>query len=576
MRPDQHAMSQAERDGVYHAIRSRRDVRSYRPEPLPDDMVVRLLQAAHQAPSVGFMQPWSFVLVRDRGLRERLHAHFVEVSAAAAETFPGDRGQTYRALKLQGILDAPLNLLVTCDRSRGGTHVLGRSVQRDTDVYSTCLAVQNLWLAARAEGVGVGWMSIAEPDVLSEMFGLPDEVLPVAYLTLGWPVELPDTPLLERVGWRRRLDLGELVYEDRWGEQGQVHGVGEPLPARAPAPLAEVQRAVSERRARLTRPPGSLGQLEEAVERVAVIQGELRARAQKRALLLLAGDHGVTDEGVSAYRRGVTAKMVTQFVSGGAAVSAIAREHGLRVRVADLGVDHDFAGATAVAACKVARGTGNIAIEPAMSASQCAEAVAHGARLVAELGAVDVLAVGEMGIGNSTVAAALAAALLDRAPVEVVGIGTGVGPATRAHKVSVVQRALARHGAGRDVAELLASLGGFELAGLVGVYEEAARRRIPVVLDGFITGVAALVAVRRTPAVGQVLFAGHRSAEPGHALVLEALGLAPMLDLGLRLGEGSGAALATGLLATACRVDAEMCTFEEAGIEHPEVPGARR
>ncbi|RME28709.1 MAG: nicotinate-nucleotide--dimethylbenzimidazole phosphoribosyltransferase [Deltaproteobacteria bacterium] len=541
-------------------------------------MLRRLLDAAHHAPSVGFMQPWNFIVVRDRALRARLHAHFREVSDRAARDFPGDRGETYRSLKLQGILDAPVNLLVTCDRSRGGPNVLGRSVQRDTDVYSTCLAVQNLWLAAHAEGVGVGWMSIAHPDTLRTLFELPESVLPVAYLTLGWPVELPDTPLIERVGWRRRVDLDTLVFAERWGRPADLDsglGAGLPPAEPPPAPPERIREAVATRRAHLTRPPGSLGRLEDAVERIAVIQGHLRPRAHDRVLLLLAGDHGVTAEGVSAYRPEVTARMVTQFVSGGAAVCAIAREHGIRVQVADLGVDHDFSGATAVVDCKVGRATSNIAEHPAMSRAQREEAIEHGVRLVADMDRPDLLAVGEMGIGNSTVAAAMAAALLDRDPEELVGIGTGVGPGTRAHKVEVVRRALVRHGADRSPDGVLASLGGFEIAGLVGVMEEAARQGIPVILDSFITGVAALVAVRRTPTVSRVLLAGHRSAEPGHRLVLEALGLDPILDLDLRLGEGSGAALALGLLAAGCRVDAEMCTFEEAGIEHPEVPGAR-
>jgi len=573
MTTDRHAFEAAAREAVYRAIGSRRDTRSYRPEPLPPETLRRLLEAAHHAPSVGFMQPWNFLLIEGGELRARVHAHFREVSDAAAATFPGDRGETYRALKLQGILDAPTNLLITCDRSRGGPHVLGRSVQPDTDVYSTCLAVQNLWLAARAEGVGVGWMSIAEPRFLSETFGLPESVLPVAYLTLGWPVDLPDTPLLERVGWRRRMGLDELVFSERWGAPAALAPA---TPEPTPAPAEEVADRLAARRARLTRPPGSLGVLEDAVAQVARIQGRAVPTAQRRRLLLLAGDHGVTDEGVSAYQRSVTAKMVIQFVSGGAAVSAIARDQGLEVHVADLGVDHDFGVSTAVADHKVARGTANIAVAPAMSPDQCEQAIAAGAELVAGLGTVDLLAVGEMGIGNSTIAATLAAAMLGCAPEDVVGKGTGVGPRTRAHKVEVVARALGRHGPERDPTAVLASLGGFELAGLVGVYEEALRRRIPVVLDGFITGAAALVAVARTPAVRDVLIAGHLGAEPGHARVLDALGLEPLLRLGLRLGEGSGAALAAGLLATGCRVDAEMCTFEEAGIAHPEAPGARR
>ena len=189
---------------------------------------------------------------------------------------------------------------------------------------------------------------------------------------------------------------------------------------------------------------------------------------------------------------------------------------------------------------------------------------------------MDLLALGEMGIGNSTIASAMVAALLDMPAADVVGIGTGVGPRTRHHKAQVIERALARHGADRTPMGILASLGGAELAGLVGAIQACAQARIPVVLDGFITGAAALCAARIDPSVCEVLIAGHRSPEPGHRFVLDALGLAPLLELDLRLGEGSGAALATQMLLTAARIDLEMCTFEEAGIEHPENPEAKQ
>ena len=204
---NRYAFAANDLDAVYSAIFGRRDTRSYRPEALPEALVWKILGAAHAAPSVGFMQPWNFILIQDLARRQALLEHFKEVSTEAAKRFKDDRNLRYRALKLQGIMDAPLNLLVTCDRGRDGPHVLGRSVQRDTDIYSTCLAIQNLWLAAHAEGVGVGWMSIAEPAELQRAFGLPEQVLPVAYLTLGWPVEIPKTPLLERVGWKKRLSL---------------------------------------------------------------------------------------------------------------------------------------------------------------------------------------------------------------------------------------------------------------------------------------------------------------------------------------------------------------------------------
>jgi nicotinate-nucleotide--dimethylbenzimidazole phosphoribosyltransferase len=199
-----------------------------------------------------------------------------------------------------------------------------------------------------------------------------------------------------------------------------------------------------------------------------------------------------------------------------------------------------------------------------------------GAELVSELGEVDLLAVGEMGIGNSTSAAALAAALLGLSASDAVGIGTGIGPGTLQHKVNVVEAALAlHHEALSDPMTALACLGGYEIAGMVGAIEQAARQRLAVVLDGFITGVAALVAMRREPRVAAVLMAGHRSAEPANNAILKALQLEPILELDMRLGEGSGAALAMALVTTACRIDNDMVTFEEAGIEDAEREGGR-
>ena len=201
---------------VYEAIFSRRDIRKFRPEPLPEEVLHRILDAAHHAPSVGFMQPWDFILVRDRATRERVKAVFDRENARAAERYTGGRRRLYDSLKLEGILDSPLNVCVTCDRSRGGT-VLGRNTILETDLFSTCCAIQNLWLAARAEGVGVGWVSILDPAEIAAMFGLPPTVLPVAYLCLGYPESFPEEPMLRTVRWRERLPLEDVVFAERYG-----------------------------------------------------------------------------------------------------------------------------------------------------------------------------------------------------------------------------------------------------------------------------------------------------------------------------------------------------------------------
>ncbi len=570
-----------EKAGVYRAIRERRDIRDYRPDPVPEDVLARILGAAHEAPSVGLMQPWSFVVIRDHGVRRRVYDHFVEVNARAAAVYDGDRRATYQALKLQGILDAPLNVLVTCDPSRGGPHVLGRYTMRHMDEYSTCLAVQNLWLAARAEGLGVGWMSLMEPAAIGAMVGLPDAVIPVAYLTLGYPVTIPDRPMLETVGWRKRAPLSDVVFADRYGARypeslesnGELPRASDAPAIGADAPL-EPPLAARERMRELTKPVGSLGRLEELALKLAGLAQSEHPSCERPHLLVFAGDHGVTEEGVSAYRREVTHEMVYQYLAGGGAVHALARHHGVSVRVVDVGVDHEFGEASGLVRAKVARATRNLAREPAMTPAELDAALEAGRSSVRALAGVEAIGLGEMGIGNTTAASAMVAALLDARAEDVVGRGTGIGDGALARKRDVVARALALH-RGREPREVLRCMGGFEIAAIVGAIEAAAERRMLIVLDGFIVGAAALAAVRERPSLAPFLVAGHVSAEPAHAAVLEALGLRPLLSLDMRLGEGSGAVLALGLVRSAAAILREMRTFEEANMARPEDPRGR-
>jgi 5,6-dimethylbenzimidazole synthase len=209
--------NEAERAAVYKAIMLRRDIRrQFDATPIPRDVLMRVLSAAHHAGSVGFMQPWDFILIEDRAIRQRVLETFLQERDRAANLYEAPRRELFLSLKLEGILESVLNLCVTCDRTRGGPHVLGRSRILETDLYSTCCAIQNLWLACRAEGIGVGWVSILDPAQLATILGLPDHVVPVAYLCMGYVREFPEGPELERAGWRQRIPLSELVHVNNW------------------------------------------------------------------------------------------------------------------------------------------------------------------------------------------------------------------------------------------------------------------------------------------------------------------------------------------------------------------------
>jgi nicotinate-nucleotide--dimethylbenzimidazole phosphoribosyltransferase len=334
-------------------------------------------------------------------------------------------------------------------------------------------------------------------------------------------------------------------------------------------PDASVRALADARQARLTKPPGSLGLLEDLASRVASAQRTLEPRVDSRAVLIFAGDHGVTAEGVSPYPSEVTAQMVANFLAGGGAINAIARTIGADVLVVDVGVATELPEAPGLLRRKIAFGTRNLARERAMTDEEALAAVASGIEVASEVVAAgaEILVLGEMGIGNTTAASAIAAALTQRPVVEVTGRGTGLDDAALARKAAVVERALALHAASLDTPlSVLASVGGFEIGAICGATLGAAARGALVAVDGFISTAGAALAAGLAPAATGYMIAGHRSAEPGHGALLEHLGLRPVLDLQMRLGEGTGAALAVPVVAAALAAFREMATFESAGV----------
>jgi nicotinate-nucleotide--dimethylbenzimidazole phosphoribosyltransferase len=332
---------------------------------------------------------------------------------------------------------------------------------------------------------------------------------------------------------------------------------------------AQAYEQAAARQQQLTKPAGSLGQLENVAVQLAGLQGRVKPSLNQLWIAIFAGDHGVVAEGVSAFPQEVTGQMLHNFVSGGAAISVLARQLGAQLEVVDLGTVTPSLNLPGVRHLNIGAGTQNFVNGPAMTQTQgelALEAGRDSVRRAIAAGA-ELFIGGEMGIGNTTAASALACALLDCPVAHLAGPGTGLNAAGVSHKAQVIERALALHAAQRgDGLQTLFNLGGFEIAALVGAYLACAQEGMAVLVDGFICSVAALVAVRLNPACRDWLLFGHRGAEPGHRHVLEALKAEPLLDLGLRLGEGSGAALAVPLLRLACDLHGQMATFAEAAV----------
>ncbi len=337
--------------------------------------------------------------------------------------------------------------------------------------------------------------------------------------------------------------------------------------------------AMAEARTRqnqLTKPWGSLGRLEELSIQLAGIQGKPIPQVRHKAIITMAGDHGVVAEGVSLFTQEVTAQMVYNFLSGGAGINVIARQVGARVIVVDMGVAVELEPSPQLLSRKVAFGTQNMSLGPAMTSEQAVKAIETGIEVVTTEVArgLDIVGTGDMGIGNTTASSAICAVMTGKPVAEVTGRGTGIADRQLEHKVEVIEKALAVNRPDPEQPlDVLARVGGFEIGGLVGVMLAAAAHRIPVVIDGFISGAAALIATALSPELKDFLIAAHVSAEAGHQLLLRHLGLKPLLDLGMRLGEGTGAALGIFLADVAAKVLAEMSTFAEARVSEGDEPG---
>ncbi|HEY9374482.1 nicotinate-nucleotide--dimethylbenzimidazole phosphoribosyltransferase, partial [Streptomyces sp.] len=565
----------AEREAVLRVMRERRDIRNgFRSDPIPHEVLLRVLEAAHTAPSVGHSQPWDFVVIRSAETRRTMHELAARQREAYAKSLPKGRAKQFKELKIEAILDTPVNIVVTADPTRGGRHTLGRHTQPQMAPYSSALAVENLWLAARAEGLGVGWVSFFDEREMVRSLGLPDHLEVVAYLCVGYVDEFPEEPELMQAGWSKRRPLSWVVHEETYGRRAlpgeEPHDLLQETIANIRPLDAKALGEAWERQKRMTKPAGALGMLE-------IISAQLSGLSrmcpppipEPAAVAIFAGDHGVHAQGVTAWPQEVTGQMVANFLGGGAVCNAFASQVGAEVCVVDVGVASDLPATPGLLPRKVRPGTGDFTTGLAMTREEVLAAIEVGIETARDLVAAGnrALLTGEMGIANTTASAALISVYTGVDPAEVTGRGTGINDEMHARKVDVVRRALELHKPDpADPIGVLSAVGGLEHAALVGMILGGASLRTPVILDGVSTGAAALVARAIAPEALAACIAGHRSAEPGHVAALNKLGLRPLVDLDLRLGEGTGALLALPVVQSAARAMHEVATFDSAGV----------
>lgn len=530
---------------LHAVLAARRDIRRFRPDDVPPEVLKEVLMAGHQAPSVGHSQPWRFVVVRDQRTRDRAASMADRERIRQAEMLTEERGSRLLDLQLDGVREAPIGVVVACDRRAPAAGVLGRASFADADMWSCACAIENMWLAARAAGLGFGWVTLFQPEELAGLLGLPEGIETLGWLCIGWPDERPPSPGLERHGWSERIPLEDVVVEERWPSDGEPTA---PVSHLAGPEPASVVAGRDEGDHRLT-VPGSLGLLDLVVNRVLALRPEPPTSG---TLVVAAGDHPVTRHGVSAFAPSVTGDVLAATRAGVSLGAATAREVGLAVEAV-----HALA----------TRRTGDLVGSDALDLADAGALLRSGEETGRRLGADGLVCLGEIGIGNTTVAAALACVLLEMDVGQAVGTGAAADSAMVRRKREVVSAALerARSTYGKRLRRpevALAAVGGPEVAFLSGLTLGAAAVRAPVVLDGLVTSIAALIAVRLEPAVQSALVAGQRSREVAHGRVLTELGLEPLLQIRLRAGEGVGACLAAQMMLTAVRSRQGTATVE--------------
>lgn len=547
-RPDGWAMGESVTTALSDVVAGRRDIRRFRPDPVPQNLIDAVLLAGHQGPSVGHSQPWRFIVVRSAEMRDRA-AHLADrARLAQAEHLTSDRANRLLDLKLEGLREAPAGIVVACDRRTSALGVLGRATFPDADLWSCACAIENMWLTARAHGLGMGWVTLFDPAELSDLLHLPQGVVTLGWLCLGWPDERPPSPGLERAAWSSRLPLDEVVLQERWPAEGE-----EPRPPESHlrAPSQERLVAATDAADELLAPPESLGVLDRAVSRIEAIGAGGVAGG---TLVLAAADHPVAGLGVSAYAASVTRDVVLAAVEGTSQGAAAAAAAGLNCVVVDAGVLGDPIPGAEPARPRDRRG--DVASSDALTAFDVDQFIARGREIGSAAAQSGLVVLGEVGVGNTTVAAALACALIGIEPRDAVGLGAGSDSAILERKRDVVVAALDRvrpaletaGSAGERALVALRALGGGEIAVLTGVVLGAVEAGVPVVLDGLAGSLPGLLATRIEPGVQAHLLAGQVSRERAHSAVLRELGLEPLLALRLRAGEGVGAVLASSML----------------------------
>lgn len=549
-------------------LKSRRDTRHFTADEVPDEVIKKALQAGHWAPSVGLTDATRYFIIKSAKVKTAVKNLFLDYNKKAEElTDNPEQKEHYKSLKLEAIEEAPIGLIIAYDRAVLNQFTIGTVGSNEAVKFSSVCAAQNIWLSLTEQGYGMGWVSILNYYQFKKILDLPENIEPLGYFCIGKPATNYDNqPMLQQLHWKQKSEAPDCKEI-----KDIVKNYTFDLPLESPTE-AKIENHFStllqEKIDAKTKPIGALGTLEKLAFQIATVFETLNPKIIHPNIVVFAADHGIANHGVSAYPQDVTRQMVGNFLQGGAAINVFCKQNNIQLSIVDAGVNYDFPTNANLIHAKIAKGTQSFLHIPAMSETELQLCFEKGKSIVENIAKTgsNCIGFGEMGIGNTSTASVLMSLLTSLPLEECVGKGTGVENEKLLQKQNLLQKAIENYSGQAELNQQLAYFGGFEILQMAGGMLTAFDHKMIVLVDGFICSVAFLIASKINPNIIQNAVFCHCSAEKAHQTLLNYLNAKPILNLDLRLGEGTGCAVAFPILKSAEAFLNDMASFESAGV----------
>ncbi|MCL9807237.1 nicotinate-nucleotide--dimethylbenzimidazole phosphoribosyltransferase [Flavobacterium amniphilum] len=552
-------------------LKSRRDTRHFESDAVLDEVLEKALQAGHWAPSVGLTDATKYYIIKTPELKKEIKNLFLEYDEKAAnQTDNSSQKQQYKSLKLEAIEEAPLGLIICYDRSVLNNFTIGTVGSNEAIKFSAVCSAQNIWLSLTEQGYSMGWVSILNYYQFKKLIGLPEHIEPLGYFCVGKPsTDYDNQPMLQQLNWKQK---SERPFVEEITLMHLDKSQTEELPNAKSNEDHTLESKLQHKIDNKTKPTGALGVLEILAKQIGIVFQSLTPEIKQPNIVVFAADHGIAAHGVSAYPQDVTRQMVTNFLEGGAAINVFCEQHGIDLSIVNAGVNYDFPPNAKLIAAPIDKGTQSFLHGPAMTKSQMELCFEKGSFIVSEIAkkGSNCIGFGEMGIGNTSTASVLMSIIAGISIEECVGKGTGVNDEKLKFKSDILRKAIESYRGQDDLEGKLAYFGGFEILQMAGGMLEAYKNNMLILVDGFICSVAFLIAYTKRPEIIKNAVFSHQSAEQAHTKLLSYMNAKAVLQLDLRLGEGTGCAIAFPIIQSAVAFLNKMASFESAGVSNKE------